>query len=203
MTVSANDIVNMALANIGASSSVEQFEPTPEDTTEAHQAALWYHPSRKFILELYDWGFARTRLTLALDSNAAPSGIWTYRYQYPSDCVAARYIEQSAANGDTVPFSLEQPESPASAAKTILTDEDKATLVYTRDVVNPAFFPPVFIEAFVNLLSYRFVSPLTGDLKRVDFFRQAFMAASNMAATICSNQEVDKAPREASWIRDR
>mgnify|MGYP001579338832 CR=1 FL=1 len=204
MPVSANEIVNQALSRIGAKSSVELFEPTPEDTVEAHQAALWYHPSRRFVLEAFDWGFARTRLELALDSNDPPEGVWEYRYQYPADCLAMRYIENPAGlAADAIPFALEQPPTPADALRTILTNAENAVLVYTRDVTNPSFFTQAFIEALVNLLAARFAMPLTGNLKLADRFDTAFAKALIFASSLSANQEVDNAPREASWVRDR
>jgi len=105
-SISKVTIANFALGNIGARDSIESFD---EASTAARQAKLWYDFSRVQALEGFDWSFARKRQALALIEEV-PTGDpvayeWAYRYQYPSDCVSARYIVNPAGkDADAVPL---------------------------------------------------------------------------------------------------
>jgi hypothetical protein len=90
LSVSEVSICNMALSKIGASSSIESLT---EESAEANECNLWYTFSRRQTLQATDWGFARRRITLATHGDDPPSGVWGYRYQYPSDCLTMRKIE--------------------------------------------------------------------------------------------------------------
>ena len=198
-TISSVKIANMALSHVGAKSSIESFT---ENSAEARQVNLWYDYSRLQALEAFNWNFARKRITLAVHSEAAPTDIWAYRYQYPADCILVREIANPAGKlADAVPFDIEVDAT--GNEKTILTDVQDAKLVYTFDVTAPSLFSAFFVEVLSHLLAYHITFSITGDLKLKAAQLQIYMALMNKAPAHNANEAMGAAPREAPWIRGR
>jgi hypothetical protein len=189
----------MALSNIGARSSIESLT---EQSIEAQQCKLWYDFARTATLEAHDWSFARKRLTLATHTQEPPDGQWAYRYQYPADCVVARIIENPLGyTADAIPFTVEVDSTDNS--KSILTDSDDAVLVYTFDVTNPQLYTPLFVDTLAFALAYRVAFTLTGKSTIRDAMRELWMRQIVIASATDGNEEIEKGPREAEWIRGR
>ena len=199
-TISPVRIANMALSNIGASSTIESLT---EESTEAKQANLWYDWSRLQVLELHDWSFARKRRILANHSEDPPD-IWGYRYQYPDDCVIMMFLQNPALDADTadaVPFDIESDD--AKETKTILTSLEDAVGVYTFDQVTTSLFTPLFVEMLAAMLSYHMAFSITGDRGNQEAQLQKLLLLGQQATDVNSNEEVKKPPRDAEWHRGR
>lgn len=197
-TISKVLIANMALSNLGGRSKIESFT---EQSVEAAEVNLWYDYSRLATLQAFNWSFATKRLALALDSNEAPLLEWTYRYQYPSDCVRARYIENpSGPWEDVVPFKVEMADA---TTKTILTDMEDATLVYTFDQENTSFFTPLFVKAMSFHLASQLAMPITGKVALQDNMFEKWLFHVNMAAAHDANESGPRAPRDGDSVRAR
>lgn len=193
-------IAKFALARI-AGQNIEAFDP-PEDSTESHQVNLWYHHCRRETLELFDWSFARKRLTLSLDSNDPPDGVWIFRYQYPADGIVVRFIENPAGRAaPPVPFAIELPTTPE--VKTILTDVTDAVAVYTANVATPSLYPPSFVNAFSLTLANKLVPNVAGIEKLKQEVLQEYREMILLAGALNYKQGRDHAPRAASWIEAR
>jgi hypothetical protein len=192
-------ISNFVLSHIGAG-VIESFT---ERSELARKAALWYEFSRKEALEAFDWGFARKRAALALHSDYPPEGRWSFRYQYPADCLKAREIQNPfGTKANAIPFSIERATS--SPVKTILTDAEDAVLVYTFDLEDTSLFSNYFIDALSHLIASRLAPPITGnhkDVKEYEF--QVYVAMLRVAAAHDANENVDDEPRDPDWIRTR
>lgn len=193
-------IANMALSNVGAKSTIELLT---EDSAEAQSVDLWYEYSRMQTLEAHNWSFARKRLILADHSEDPPDGIWAYRYQYPSDCIRMREIQQATNidSDDAVPFSIEVDANKND--KTILTDMQSAIGVYTFDLQTTALMSPLFVEAFAAMLSYHIAFALTSDMAIQTQMLEKFSSLMALAPMTDANEQVQKAPRDAEWIRGR
>ena len=130
--ISKAKIYNMALSKVGAAGNIED---TDDGSSEADECNIWYDFSLLQSLEAHDWHFARTRLTLATHSDDPPSGVWDFRYQYPSDCVAFRRISNPLGDQKLpVPFDIEVNAKAMCAAKTVdnittKKGENKSTFV--------------------------------------------------------------------------
>lgn len=197
--ISAVTICNMAIGNIGNSQPIEDFYPN-ERSTEAFQATLWYEHARRQALEDHDWNFARKRVALSIHEEAAPTGIWTYRYVYPSDCIKARFIESpSGPLGDMVPFEIEV----ISSEKTILTDAESANLIYTRDQTLTSLFSSKFVSTLSYLLAHYMAFPLTGDIRIKQNALEMYQGMLRSASGSNAQEGASRAPREASWISGR
>jgi hypothetical protein len=207
-------LCNMALSHIGAT-PIEDFT---EKTKEASQCRLWYDYSRLQVLAAYNWSFARKRLTLACHGDDAPDS-WAYRYQYPSDCVKARWITNPFDNtgigapfvtgsdldlnenaSNAIPFEVEMS---TDGTKCIVTNEQCPELVYTFDQDNPAFFSPHFVDTTAWLMGARMAFAITGKRSLASDCENAYHAYIRMAGAVDANEAVSKPPREAEWIRGR
>lgn len=192
-------IGNFALAHIGTRSTIESLT---EASAEAPVINLWYDYCRLEVLEAFDWTFARRRLTLSSLSLGLADGVWAYRYQYPSDCVAFRKIQNPLGDDvDAVPYTLEMNDD--QTAKTILTNLDDAVGVYTFDQAITTFFSSHFVNTFSRLLAHRIAISLTAkksiEKKQWEEYQSMLLTAPAHNA----NEEVAAPPREAEWIRGR
>jgi hypothetical protein len=197
-TISKIRIANMALSNVGARSSIESFT---EGTAESNEAELWYDYSRLQTLEVYDWSFARKRLTLATHSDDPPAQ-WAYRYQYPSDCVSFRKIANPAGNNQpAIPFEIETDDN--NETKSILTNLDDAVGVFTFDLETVALFSPFFVEMFSFALASHIAMALTGKLKVREAMVATFGSLQRAAPATNANERVGEAPKDADWVEGR
>ncbi|MEK9753367.1 MAG: hypothetical protein VW338_09170 [Rhodospirillaceae bacterium] len=198
-SISSVKICNMALAHIGAKSTIESLD---EDSAEAQQCKLWYDWARYQTLEDFNWPFAKRRRTLAVHGDVAPSGVWTFRYEYPSDCVKARAIVNPLGEDkDPVPFEVELSDN--GEERTILTDMEDAILLFTFDLTNPALFSSRFIDALSWRVAHRIAFSLTGDARIAQNAMQIYNAMLINAAGSAADESAPRTPREASWIEAR
>lgn len=215
MAVSQVQICNMALAHVGAT----PIEAMNERTKEASQCRLWYDVCRQQALGQYNWGFARKRRTLACHGDDPPDS-WGYRYQYPVDCLKARWIVNpydSTGIGapfiigsdiamyfpnasDAIPFVVEWAPN---GTKSILTNHECPELLYTFDQTEPGFFSHHFIDCLSWLMASRMAFTITGKMVLEDRAMKAYDYLIRNAAALDGNESVDKPPREAEWIRGR
>jgi hypothetical protein len=97
-------IINMALAEIGARARVSSINPS-DGSAEGDVASLLYQTKIDDLHRAAHWNFAKFQGPLTLLKAAAgtpenPTGLvtlipprpWSYSYAYPSNCLKARYI---------------------------------------------------------------------------------------------------------------
>lgn len=198
-------IANMALSLAGAESDIESLT---EKTAEAIQCNLWYDFSRQQILEASDWSFARRRIGLALhddvisETSTDPwAGVWSFRYQYPHDCIKARKIQHpNAPPDDAHPFDIET--SISGEEKTILTDVEDAVLVFTFDSKAPELWSAIFVQGFAHLLSSKITFSLTGKRKVAETQLGLYMQVLPAAAASDANEKMDPPSRDAESVRN-
>lgn len=195
--ISAVKICNMALAHIGARSSIESLDET---STEAKACKLWYDWARLQVLEGFNWNFARKRKVLAV-LEEEPYDDWAVRYEYPSDCVKARLIFNPAGpDADPVPFEVTTTDDGQTSC--ILTDMEDAQLIYTFDMTNTARFSPKFVDALAWRLAACVAFTLTGkreiEQSALQYYHQF---ALPMAINSNAGDGRDRTPRDSDWIR--
>lgn len=195
--ISTVQIANMALSHVGSRSSIESLD---ESSPEAKACKLWYTLALEQALEGFDWSFARKRQALALAGDDAPAE-WSFRYQYPADCVRFRLIwNPIGPDGDAVPFEI---ETDSSDQRTIVTNLEDAVGIYTKLIQTPASYTPMFIEALSRTLAYHIAFTLTGDLKIKAELAHGFQGIIAAATASNANERVGRPPRDAEWIRGR
>jgi hypothetical protein len=169
------DIINEALLLAGQK---ETIESRGDDTAPAEIADKLYDRARDKVLAAAPWPFARKRATLALTVETRTE--WKNVYALPSDYISARRISNgarpgqrafaSSSNGtfpagwadwprqglvvDEIPFAIESAADGNS--QVLLTDQDAAELVYTARISTTMAYPPLFEEALILFLAWRF-----------------------------------------------
>lgn len=194
-------LCNMALSKLGDRSTIGSIS---ENSAEGSACTLWYKMSMAQTLGAFNWGFARARLALVTSASDAPTNEWQYRYNYPSNCFKIRYIENPAGpDADAIPYTVEY--SP-NATKSILTDLEDATIVYTIDISDVQFidmYTPEFINAFTSVLAGNMAFTITGDKNFAQAKKQEAIFDLRIAAGFDGNETIEKKPRDAESIRGR
>lgn len=191
-------IANMSLVHLAHTTFIESFD---QQGKEAKLCKLFYNTAREATLEGADWSFARSRLALASHQEDPPEGVWAYRYQYPSDCVKFRYIVNPAGpKADPVPYEIERADN---GTRSILTNMETATGVYTRNETSTSLFTNSFVVALSHRLAYDLAMPMAR--KRTDKQDQfnEFLAALRWAEVDNANERVRERPRDADWVEAR
>ncbi len=183
------DLVNRALEQIGAQTTIFGFPPD-DNSPAAQAAAVLYAPAVDMVLREGSWDFARKTaiLTLLKTANVPPVDTWDatqpvppwrFEYLYPDDCLYLRYLRPNPVGfrgGDgyepvPVTYTLASdildvlPPGLTNPVKVILTDLESALGIYTIQPPESAW-DAIFQEAVVRTLASSFAMSLAG---RPDF----------------------------------
>ncbi len=158
MATSPTKICNQALGKIGTK-RINDLADTTDSKPEAIQCRLHYEPTRDALEESYNWVFNSDRATLSADAET-PDFEWDYQFILPTDFLAMRSIyENRISNVNYRSYALE--------GDRLLTNESTMQIRYTKKVVNPTKFDPLFIKLFVALLANELIVPLAGGDKHL------------------------------------
>lgn len=147
MATSAVEIVNSALAKIGAPS----ISALNEDSEPARRANRIYIPARDELLRCHPWNFAIRRLTLS--SNVTGPGYeYTYAYTLPTDCI--RVLGTDLDETGVCLWFIE--------GRNIITDASTLKIKYITKVEDVETYDSAFNET----LSYRLARDLASSLNR-------------------------------------
>ena len=198
MAVSKAAICNMALAHIKQTKTTIANLDT-DTGNPADQCRIHYDVARRFALADHNWNFATKRVTLA--DVGSPPATYTYRYDYPSDCLKVQEIQRLTKADVPVPYLIEAVEDGSKLS--ILTDMATAIGVYTWDVENVALFSPSFVTALSWLLASDLAPALSGSEKVQESSLTVYR--NYIAAAQAADSSEGKADDEltASWERAR
>ncbi len=192
------DIVNRALSKLGEAhiSSLEGEQKS------AQLAASMYDNLLGAEISAHAWHFAKARLMLTALAEKPAFG-WNFQYQLPEDCL--RVLEAGpwplAANldfvgSDTSSFTLE-------GDKILANHGPALNLIYLRRALDPAFYPPVFVEALAARLAAEMCESLTGSTaKRESAFRE-YRGALGEARRINALGLPPQMIQDDSWVLSR
>lgn len=171
------DICNLALTNIRANT----INSLTESSAEAQACKARFQHSLDMVIGGFPWNFAMKVQALPLLGDEPKE--FQYAYDYPNDCLRARYIVpdynlsedrtnyhhfnfthgelQSLQHAEKrrIPFEISLMDGDS---KRILTNQPDAFLMYTMKVTNPTGLPADFIEAFSWWLAAALAIPVTG-----------------------------------------
>lgn len=182
------EVVNIALAEIGAQESVQSINPSDGSST-ADIASLLYQPKIDSLSRAAHWNCLRYQQELTLiratiidgeQSDDPPPKPWLYEYLYPDDCLKARfiipYIETIGVSPplttafNQAPVLLPQAAVPYAIAtdmylgqrrKVILSNAAQPIMVYTSRVTDCNLWDPHFLNAATSFLGAWLVNALS------------------------------------------
>lgn len=191
-------ICNLALSHINQTqSSIANLDTDSGNT--AVQCRIHFEVSRRFVLAYHNWGFAKKRITLS--DLGSPPGTWLYRYDYPSDCLRFREIERFTRNIPPVPFEVESDTNGTGLC--VLTDQEEAVGIYTRDVTNVSLFPPAFVTAFSWHLASELAMAIPGDMELQKTCFNIYRAYLMSAEATDSEEGTQDPEIDSPWQRAR
>jgi len=161
---------------------------------------LWYEQAVLRSLREYDWGFARSRVTLSAHADAPPDQ-WAYRYTFPTCVKFLRIWNPAGENAPPIPYQKEL--NAAGTAVTILTNEPDAIAVVTLRVAE-SLFTPEFIENVSNLMAHYLAMDVTGKMMiKREMLQYYQTTGSKNAGTDANEDKPDNETRDAEWVEGR
>ena len=157
MSTTKVSICNEALSLIGAK-SILSFD---ENTENARRCASIYDSTRKALLRMHPWSFAKKRAQLAPVTTHPTFG---YGYAFPLPANFVRVISVGIEN-----YEIE--------GRHILADTDLINLQYVSDQDNEELWDSLFVECMVLYLVHKLAKPITGSQAESD---SAWQKLNNM-----------------------
>jgi hypothetical protein len=158
------DIANLALMQIGD----QVITSFADGNTRANVVKAFYPVARDAVLEEHPWNFAEKRVALAQVAGETPAWEFGYFYQLPSDCIRVRKINESDPE---YPYRVEEDR--------LLTDLTSVKLLYTKRVVDPNKFSPLFITALMYKLASMIAMPILQDMKKAQEMYELYTVELN------------------------
>jgi hypothetical protein len=169
------EIANDALNRIGSS---EINDIDTDTSVEATTCKRHFERARKAYLRDADPGFARKEVALALVSGEEDSK-YEHVYAYPADCMKAREIFNPASTTEVIEF--DKGTDAAGNSKTILTDQEDAVLIYTRDITNLNVFEQDDLDVLALSLAMRIVMKIKRDEQLRNSIANEYIAVLGIA----------------------
>ena len=203
------DICNIALNRIRANT----ISSLTESTREARVCNSIYEVIRDEVLEAAPWDFARKSLELSVLSETYTG--WDYAYQYPTDCILARYIiknTESSAYAFKDPGAIQGVTSRVKyaiytdsslASKVILTDQADAELVYTAKVTDVNMYSSGFRLALSRRLAAELAVPIKGKESLQATCLQEYEYYLARAGAANANEDEDKSDDANPFVEAR
>lgn len=189
------DLCNLALAKLGDRANVVSISPA-EGGAQADHCARFYPLARDEALAAHDWSFASTYGTLAEIATTNPS--WEYTYALPNTCITLRQVgySQDQLFGLALAGPYFELASLSDGTLTLLSNEaDIGYCRFTRRVVDPTKFPPLFTNALVYLLASHLAGPvIKGKVgaQTAQTMYQAYLGTVRQAVVSDANQSNTK-----------
>lgn len=152
--VSAVEVCNLALDLLRHNTQITSIE-TPESEEEA-LGARWYDATRRSVLRMFPWNFARKRSSLSRISIDPEFG-YADAYQLPNDYVQYVFVGEDPTDEKETDFLIEGDQ--------LLIDNDGASsinLCYVYDITTVVRFDPIFLMLLVSELAIVFGNSITG-----------------------------------------
>ncbi len=191
MSYTQESIYNLALNHLGVSAIVQNTTTiTPRITVLNNQ----YQFAKEVTMKAFDWNFLNRIRELTPSVEKSPDPRFLYAYDYPNDCIAARYVVDEY-EGKYKKFDV---TTDSKGNKIIVCNIKPAYLSYTRNLtaqVPESFFTAEFVMALSFYLAYLCAEAITGNDKRKQYCYQSYMAelarakAMNAVEFTCNDED--------------
>ena len=150
-------IINQALSHLGHTVFIDSRD---EDTNEVAVSDVHYDDAVAYVLEDFNWSFARRYETLGLIAED-PNDDWGFSYRYPVDTVKIRRVVDALGrqNPEPPPFVIGSDEQ----GRLVYTDQEDCVVETTHLITDEALYPAMFTEALSWWLAFLMVPGLAKD----------------------------------------
>lgn len=192
-------IYNLALNHLGVSATVQNAnEITPRNTILNNQYPL----AKERVMKDFDWNFLNRFDELTFSTEKCPDPRYLYAYDYPNNCIAARYIVDKNG-GEYKKFDV---TTDSIGNKIIVCNINPATLCYTRDItarVPETFFTSEFVTALSFYLAYLCAEGISGDPSKKQTCYQFYQIEIAKAKAMNATESTENDEDETTYIDSR
>lgn len=194
------DICNMALSIVTRT----RINSLDEESEEAKECKTYYEHTRRRLLKLNVWGFARRETKLALRTDTVLG--WEYCYGYPEECLNVTFVyDETHARVREMERQDFHITTVAGNDKVIATNVKDAWSEYIHDVKDPEMFSEEFVEALVRTMAANLAVPLAGnsDLMNVNLQLAQQAIALAMQENVTEQERHTMYPKKYAEARFR
>ena len=168
--VSSVEVCNLSLDLLRHSTLITSID-TPETEEEA-LGARWYDATRRSVLRMFPWNFARKRITLSRNA-VTPAFGYSDAYDLPVDYSSYVFVGENIDENVT-DFQVE-------GSQLLINNGGAASIdfCYVCDFETVASFDPIFLMLLVGELALVFGNSIVGlnkSLKGMEIFRDRWEA---------------------------
>lgn len=180
-------ICNLALGKIGE----YRISHMSEQSQPARWCKRFYHHCRDKLLRSHKWNFATGYATLSRVANVPQDYTWLYGYLLPDD-----FLRMIDINGWQ---ETEWHDRWEICREMVLTDAEAVQIYYTRRVIDPGSYDPLFVEALSLELAAKIVKPMTGSQSEMQAILQE-LNALELGRTTRTDSSEKRAKRKPAWV---
>lgn len=187
--VSSVTIANRALQRLGATriSSVTQNTPNARSINNA------YDTTRRRLLRLYTWSFAKARASLPASSSQTVFDSLNL-FPLPTDFIRLyRDPGYSASVQSRRDWEIEE-------GNIVTTDGAPLNIRYIADITDESQFDPLFVEAFACQLAYECCQEITGSNEKQQILANDLKQIIREARFCNSIERNPDQPVEDDWL---
>lgn len=199
MAYSREMIYNITLNNLGISAVIQNTTETNPRTTVLNNQ---YELAKEQVMKDFDWNFSNRVRELTPSTEESPDPRFLYAYDYPNDCIAARYVIDPY-DGQYKKFDV---TTDSSGSRIIVCNIKPAKLSYTKDIasaVPETYFTSEFVSALCFYLAFLCAEPLTGSIDKKRSNYQAYQYALAKAKAMNANESTEKDEDETTYLDAR
>lgn len=199
MTASKVEIGNLALQKCGEI----KIDNLDQDVKAARELITAWDMTRRSVLTMYNWNFAKRRARLAASSTSPLMG---FNYQMPVPDKFLKLIGiyddsdyQQNYTGTTIPYVTEATDS----QRVILCDTSPLYITYVKDITDTAQFDPLFDQVMACHLALALAYPLSTSLDRIPQIEKELVTWENRAKLANAIQNAPEIYQASTWVDSR
>jgi len=183
MPVTAEAVIcNMALSHLHA----EEITTLEDKSAAGVECKKFYAPTLEAMLQAHAWDFATTNKAMTIHGDPPPDD-WSFRMDYPSDCLRPLAIVLPTTLTSEPPLAFRVQKAGDGTLSIVQNVRTPIQLRYIGLITAVELFPPLFVRAFSWALSAHLAGPLTGKATITERMEANAQATLIQAITADSN----------------
>jgi hypothetical protein len=194
-------IINQALSHIGHTQFIDSRS---EDSQEVAVSDVHYDDALAYVLEDFNWGFARRTNTLGLVedfTDVTTPHDWAYSYRYPSETVKIRRVMTTLGRLDPNPPPFEIGSD--DTGRLVLTDQEDCVVETTKLITDAQLYTAMFASALSWYLAFLMVPGLAKDKSIAGDMLRMYHSVMRIAEANDANEAQFHPQLESEAIRAR